>query len=119
MTDRIVNKYGYLQQVRNNRLQVAPSNEYEDGNPFFKKKPKDIVSVRECKECGKKFTLHVPYDPTNPTHDLCEYCLIPDDDDERPRAIRGDEFMSLQIENSRMEAVGKEFITDGEDVSDD
>ena len=46
-------------------------------NPFFnKKKDPEVVTIRMCKKCGEKFTLHGDYDSENVTHDLCDDCII-------------------------------------------
>lgn len=119
-TDRMVNEHGFL-EVRFDKRIFGRTDEFEPGNPFIRKRRAEVVTTRHCKECGRPFTLHVPYDPTDYTHDLCENCLLPDDEEEKdkPRAIKGDEFTSLQVECARMETNGKEFVKDGDVIIDD
>ena len=44
-------------------------------NPFIRKQFDSETTTRACKKCGKRFTLGVPYDKDDPTHDLCTDCV--------------------------------------------
>ena len=44
-------------------------------NPFVRKQFDSETTTRACKKCGKRFTLGVPYDDEDPTHDLCTDCV--------------------------------------------
>ena len=45
-------------------------------NPFVRKQFDSETTTRACKNCGKRFALHVPYDDKDPTHDLCVDCMF-------------------------------------------
>jgi hypothetical protein len=48
----------------------------QHGNSILRAEEPEEITKRACKQCGKGFTLHVKYDPANPSHDLCDSCII-------------------------------------------
>ena len=84
-----VNEHGFQRYERRD--------DFDPGNPFIRKVKKFPPVTRHCRVCGTRFTFHAPYDPENPSHDLCDDCLFRTAEE---RIVKEMEGRSLQLINS-------------------
>lgn len=89
-----------------------PSDEIDPSNPFIRKKIVLVATTRECKLCGKKFVLHGDYDKENPTHDLCDDCIL----NAPPSSDQQYSDKTIQIEQMEIDASPQEFLSPGDEI---
>jgi len=92
---------------------ISPSDEIDQNNPFIRKKVALEITTRKCKICGTGFTLHGEYDKDNPSHDLCDECILlaPFIDQNYPDKTN-------QIDQNELDAAPQEFMEPGEELAE-